>query len=202
MDSSRRIALIWRWSLVSGVAIALFWAIWWLIAGEVPVVSSIRLTPDLTVNYPYPVSRWFDILNGPLWATIFVLTFTKDKDEGLGAFLGVFLGWVAGLFLVGPKAPAGLTVIIAITAISTGAIYAYREKSAFKSDLLFGLGIGASFFVSFFYGLFPGVVTLFLMMIFLLGGAMNGIAAKFLFSSASLKKVGRFLIAADKVKVE
>ena len=107
MDWERRRKLMLRWSILTAAAIALFWTIYYLVVGSVPVVSSIRLTPDSIFTLPFGISRWWDILLGPIFSCIFVLLFTnkkimKDEDlvfglgvglvSGLGAGLGVGLG--------------------------------------------------------------------------------------------------------------
>lgn len=52
---------MYRWAIVSAIAIALFWTIWYLVKGQVPVTSAIG-------NYqlPFAISHWWDILAGPI----------------------------------------------------------------------------------------------------------------------------------------
>ena len=122
--------LILRWSLVTGGLIALFWAIWYLITGGVPVVTSIKISSNWTYVLPFGVSRWWDILIGPIWSTIIILLLTSKKlkgDEdrifglvvglvvGLGAGLGA--GLVAGLG-VGPVVSLGVGLVALIKVVS------------------------------------------------------------------------------------
>jgi len=83
-----------RWSLVTGGLIALFWAVWYLIAGDVPVTNSIKMIKEWPIIFPFGVSRWWDILIGPIWSTIIIFLLTSEKLKG-GKDLAICL--VAGL---------------------------------------------------------------------------------------------------------
>ena len=78
--------LMFRWSLVTGGLIALFWAIYSLSTGSVPIVTSVKMTSTWTMSLPFGISRWWDILIGPIWSIIIIsfLTKLKDKDDILG----------------------------------------------------------------------------------------------------------------------
>ena len=94
--------LILRWSLVTGGLIALFWAIWYLITGEVPVVTSIKISSNWTYVLPFGVSRWWDILIGPIWSTIIILLLTSkklkgDEDRIFGLVVGLGVGLIVSL---------------------------------------------------------------------------------------------------------
>ncbi len=54
--------LMVRWSLVTSDLIALFWSIYYLIAGSVPTVSSIKMTGTWTISLLFGISLWWDIL--------------------------------------------------------------------------------------------------------------------------------------------
>jgi len=105
MGNTRKIKLIVRWSLVTAGLIAFFWTIWYLVAGNVPIVTSIKMTETWTIQLPFGISRWWDILIGPIWATAIILIstserITKDEDfviglvAGLGAGLGALIKWI------------------------------------------------------------------------------------------------------------
>src|SRR4030042_1659006 len=70
MEKERKRKLMWRWSLITAGLIALFWTMWYLITGQVPVMTSIKMTPELTWQLPFGISRWWDILIGPIWSFI------------------------------------------------------------------------------------------------------------------------------------
>ena len=94
MDWNQKKKMMLRWSIVSAGLIALFWAIWYWKTGSVPVVHGIKMTGNWTVSLPFGMSRWWDILVGPIWAIIVILIFTNSKiseDEDL------VVGLVAGL---------------------------------------------------------------------------------------------------------
>ena len=108
--------LILRWSLVTGGLIALFWAIWYLITGEVPVVTSIKISSNWTYVLPFGVSRWWDILIGPIWSTIIILLLTSkklkgDKDRIFGLVVGLIVS--LGVSLVASLG-AGLGVSLVV----------------------------------------------------------------------------------------
>lgn len=92
---------IYRWSLLTAGLIACFWAIWYFIAGQVPVVNEIKMSKNLILELPFGISRWWDILIGPIWSTIFILIFTNEKireNVRINARLTAGLvGLVAGL---------------------------------------------------------------------------------------------------------
>ncbi len=128
MNKERRNRLMFRWSLVTAGAIALFWGIWYLIAGSVPTPSDagwFGWKPPL-------ISRWWDILIGPIWsiAMIWTLRPTPEKDEksiwletfltGLlfGQFGGLVGGLVAGLLqglICGLACTLGATLFLWLT---------------------------------------------------------------------------------------
>ena len=89
-----------RWSWISAGAIALFWLVFYIDKGYVPVVS---VPPgDSIVAYFSRMSRWWDILIGPLWAIplAFIATFcTKEglDDESKSIANGTFVGFVVGI---------------------------------------------------------------------------------------------------------
>lgn len=86
--------------------IALFWGAWYLIIGQVPAVTSIKLTEDWVYHLPFEISRWWDILIGPIWSVLFILFFTSDyiidrENEDMPAVLAyaLFFCLASGLIL-------------------------------------------------------------------------------------------------------
>jgi len=69
--------------------IALFWAIWYSVAGKVPIVASIRMNLDWTCVLPFNLSRWWDILIGPIWSIAGILLLTsQDLKEDKNLVVG------------------------------------------------------------------------------------------------------------------
>ena len=97
ITNERRMKLIFRWAIVAGVPIALFWTTWYFIAGSVPMVK--------IEGFPFAISRWWDVPMGPVWSTllIMVISITDDYPMDLwsfciiGMFTGLFCGLLAGL---------------------------------------------------------------------------------------------------------
>ncbi|MDD3774015.1 MAG: hypothetical protein PHW50_01920 [Patescibacteria group bacterium] len=115
--------MIYRWSIFTSSLTALLWTIYYLIAGNVPTV-------EIPINFNDPsivisVSRWWDILIGPICSIIIILIWAKrDELESndyaeLITFFIVLLGligiiWGAGISLI------GLTIIgVIFVAISS-----------------------------------------------------------------------------------
>jgi hypothetical protein len=64
--------LMLQCSLTVTILVALFWTSWYLIVGSVPVVNSIPfpLSETKTINLPFPLSRWWDILFASVWGCL------------------------------------------------------------------------------------------------------------------------------------
>jgi hypothetical protein len=137
-----------RWSIVTAGLIALFWAIWWLINGSVPVVTSIRMTGNWTLALPFGISRWWDILIGPIGSTAVVFLMTNKKaKEGRYSVFGLVAGLIFGLFgglvfglVVGPA--EGL-VFGLLVGLLTGLIFGVVV--GLFAGLIFGLVYGLIF---------------------------------------------------------
>jgi hypothetical protein len=61
------------WSIITSGAIAIFWTIWYLINDQVPITTSLEISESWTYFLPFGISRWWDILIGPLWLTPLIL---------------------------------------------------------------------------------------------------------------------------------
>ncbi|PIR04874.1 MAG: hypothetical protein COV57_02130 [Candidatus Liptonbacteria bacterium CG11_big_fil_rev_8_21_14_0_20_35_14] len=82
MNKIRRNKLMFRWSLVTAILIALFWVIYYFIIGSVPVVTEIQIE-SFTLLFPFGgISRWWDILIGPIYSVIiFYIIYNIDYLE-------------------------------------------------------------------------------------------------------------------------
>lgn len=80
MNTKRRIALIWRWSLLTAGLIAVFWLVWHLITGSVP--NSEIFTVD---GVPFKISRWWDVPTGAVVVALIVLMITNIATESDGS---------------------------------------------------------------------------------------------------------------------
>jgi hypothetical protein len=67
MLSNKRFLQFFIWSLVIGALIAIFWAVFYLITGYVPVVDKILMPYFGEVSLFFGISRWWDILLAPLY---------------------------------------------------------------------------------------------------------------------------------------
>lgn len=148
-----------RWSLVSAGAIALFWLIFLYKNGYVPVVGD---TPSSYWPFWFfsGMSRWWDILIGPLWAFPLAFAATFLTKEGLdddvniahGAVVGFVVGAVVG-FVYGPTIGfnlsfmAGLMVgivtsLVYDSGVAIVATFVYTIVVTLAYSLLAGLLVG------------------------------------------------------------
>ena len=92
----------WRCSLISMITMTIFWYVWYLIAGNVPEVKTVKMTDDWTFVLPFTVSRLWDIVFTGIWTAIIILIISNErcKKENLGFGLVVGLGFGLGFSLV------------------------------------------------------------------------------------------------------
>jgi len=145
--NEKRNALMFRWSVISAAIIGLFWLVWYFIAGQVPAVSEIQMTPKLTILLPFDLSRWLDILIGPIWSILLVRLFTDEKLKNPDVIPGLILGLTVGLFLgLAPGLGFGLVFGLAV-GLAFGLV----------AGLSFGLAVGLAFGLG--YGLTLGLIA-------------------------------------------
>jgi len=77
MNNERLIKTAVRWSLMATAATAVFWAVWHFIVGNVPVANYVEFGG--TIQLPFGISRWWDVLAAPVWGLIAVF-FIVSKD--------------------------------------------------------------------------------------------------------------------------
>lgn len=98
MEAIQRKKMLWRIPLVAAILVAIFWGIWSFF-GQVPATDHLQITEKWTLQLPFSVSRWWDVLFASIWAFILVLIFSSGrikKDEDLGA-AGLVIGLVFSL---------------------------------------------------------------------------------------------------------
>ena len=155
MSSSRRFSLVWRWSVSAMALTALFWGVWHLVMGSVPVITSLQLGPDTAFELPLAMSRWWDVLFAGVWTVPVVLFVTSDLSRsdgelifGMGFGLIFCVSFVAaisftyGMFNDLDRLYAGLT-----TALIIGLIAGLRisPTAGLGVGLTIGLGVGLIF---------------------------------------------------------
>ena len=127
MDKKHRNKLMFRWSLGTAAAIALFWAIYWYITKEVPVITEIKIPFIFAWELPFPISRWWDILLGPVYMLIIIQIMESFaiKVKGLLVIMGnglllllivsagwfYCLGWIIVVYSTGASLLAFLGII-------------------------------------------------------------------------------------------
>src|SRR3989338_8135811 len=101
MENERTFKLVVRWSFLSAVLIALFWTVWYVVNGDVPVVTHIKITDEYNYLLPFRISRWWDILIGPIFSILVILLVTSkqihDEEIAFGLIFRLASGLVHGL---------------------------------------------------------------------------------------------------------
>ncbi len=182
MNWSRKVQLMIRWSILTAMLIAVFWTIWYLIADQVPVVESIKVTGSRTIELPFAMSRWWDILIGPIWSTIFILIVTNERNERQGenepVSCGIILGSPSGIFLglgLGDNPALGLFLVLCLF---VNLSFSLSVRGGLVVSLIFSLVFSLFFSLSFglVLGLYAGLVTgLFLSLVFCLVAVIAGV---------------------------
>jgi hypothetical protein len=74
--------LMLRWSLFSIIALSLFWSIWYLTTGSVPMTPhTIEFDPMLALSLPFAISRWWDVLLAPVFVITLISTLLSMRQR-------------------------------------------------------------------------------------------------------------------------
>jgi hypothetical protein len=144
MKTERKYALMWRWSLITAGAIALFWTVWYLCAGSVPVIASVKMSSNWTLELPFKISRWWDVLMGPIWSVLLISLFTSGRikeceESKFDLVVGLASGLAFGL-------PFGLAGSLAF-GLAVGLVFSlpFGLVIGLAGSLAFGLAVGLVF---------------------------------------------------------
>src|SRR3990167_4972297 len=101
--NERKKKLMWRWSIASFLAIALFWCAVWAITGRMPVADKVWLlnptdgNPGWSLPLPIVLPRIADAFLGPIFSSILIFLFFNKKIKNDDLVFGLGVGLVAGL---------------------------------------------------------------------------------------------------------
>jgi len=124
--------LLWRWPLISTIAISVFWGIWYLIAGSVPIITEIHLAQKIMWTLPFGIPRpYIDIIPMPIFAAIAAYLFTLKYGTCKYLFIFIFIYFVFGLVL-------GMVLCMGIIVVGW-------PNLAFVLGVIFGLVLGTVF---------------------------------------------------------
>ena len=196
MGRQRKINLMWRWSVLTAGLIALFWTIWYLTAGSVPTISSIKMTPNWTPELPFGISRWWDVLIGPIWSVVLIFLFTNEKMKKTDDLVfSLALGMVFGLvFSLGFGLVFSLVVSLAFGLV-VGLTLSLVISPVFGLILGLVIGLFLGLVVSLAFGLVVGLaLCLSFGLSFGLGFGMFRIL-KWLFSPTPWRTIANWLFA-------
>lgn len=144
-----------RWSILSACLIALFWTIWYFVNGEVPVVTSIKINDQWSIALPFPMSRWWDVLIGPIWSVAIITIFKfvkqqyKSDDMVLVFVVGLGAGFSSGLIF-----GLGFGLIFGLV---FGLVFGLGLGLGFGLGVGLGFGLGVGLIAGLVFGLGVGV---------------------------------------------
>lgn len=76
---------MFRWSLITGISVALFWAIWQYIYGTVPSTNEIMLLAcngqSAAIPLPFSISRWWDIMASIAFVNIIIVLINREIHQ-------------------------------------------------------------------------------------------------------------------------
>jgi hypothetical protein len=178
MEQERIQKIRFRWSLVTFGTIVLFWTIYRFTVGAVPTTpSSIFIDKDVSWDLPFSISRWWDVVFGPLGAASLVSIICsldalfedseKESEQGslifglviglitlilplIGLFLIVTLALFAGMFCCLYLTPDELPAVLCyVLGLSLTFVLGFSLTYGFVYSLTYGLIYGLLFFPSF-----------------------------------------------------
>lgn len=155
MEWNKRKKLMIRWSIITTGAIALFWGIWYLVAGSVPELAEIKWDKETTYQLPFAISRWWDVMFAPIWTAIIVWAamVLKSKttkihnlsgDLTLGLVVGLGGGLLMGLGLGPTPADLKYSLLMGLgvcLCLGWGVCLGDGWGAGLISGLSFGLGV-------------------------------------------------------------
>ncbi len=200
MNEIQKRKMLWRIPLVVAILFAVFWGIWYLACGEIPVVTQTKGYEDVIIQLPFPVSNLWSIPSVFILTLALVFLFTHksiqdNKDLIPGLILSLILGLLVNLIFFGLSTGLFLALALGlITALAFGLVFGL----VFGLDigLIFGLGValalglGAGLGTSLSVGLIAAL-ALALLTFTLIAGL--GVGLIFLFSSNGWKKTKNWL---------
>lgn len=147
MDTTRKKKLMVRWAIFTALVTFIFWAIWHSVTGQVPVVRDIEIIENKTLELPFGISRYLDVIIAPIWSIIiiWILTNKKVREKVLG--IGLTFGLIFGVFL---RMVAEYSLFALLLCLVSNLLFVILFGTPF--GLAFGLSFGLT------YGLSKGLV--------------------------------------------
>lgn len=100
MKNAKTAKLMFRWSLLTSVLIAMVWGVWYFIEGSIPTLRYIRMTDSWTISLPFVISYCWSVVFGPLISVTLVSLLRSQRvnkliNDQCGSLC--VLGWFAYL---------------------------------------------------------------------------------------------------------
>jgi len=183
---------MFRWSVFFVCIFFLLWGIWFIVTGKAPAINEIKIAKEYSLNLPFGLYRWTDILVVAIWPILLTLIFRSKKilegenSKGDNFPLGVsitniVLGIIAGSilnvwFILGNLWSLIPSFILLAVMSLINYCVAYDKVEDYKPNfsailmfnLLFGLGVslGIAISVSLVIGLIFGLISFLILLFF------------------------------------
>jgi len=150
MGKKRMHEMMFRWSIATFILIAVFWTIWYSVAGTVPSITAVGLTPNYAIQLPFGISRWWDILMTPICSIFLVsllaglnyfdeklFTFERKKEKESDLFflvIPITFGFFGGIALyINFASISNLSFLSLVTISMTGGAVGMMGISLYDS---------------------------------------------------------------------
>jgi len=155
------IKLMLKWSIVSSLLIASFWAVSYFINGTVPTTTQIFWddSGQIVWNLPFAISAWWDIILGPIFSILLVPIYSSSKKEKHDYRSGLICSMIFGFGIGFPSGFLFSPNIALPFALAGGAVFGLigKIRYGFGYGLAFSLGFGL--FMGLTYGLIAGLTA-------------------------------------------
>jgi len=142
MNTKRRNTMVLRFSIFTGVLIGLYWLIFYLVEGYVPVVSTMEIE-SWSFEIHFAVSRWADILIGPIGSVIVIWQYAKTASKTVSRNIlisGLGLG-LAYALIFGPNSlKFGLLPILVFGWLLGSVIFIIFDRTHPPDSTIFAKG--------------------------------------------------------------
>ena len=159
MDKVRRDKMLVKVSFMVVILFEIFWGIWYLATGKVPVVNPIRWSKNTVIQLPFAISRLWDIVFAVIPAVFLIFLFTNKRIKKLGEnSTRALVGYMLFSLLVGLSVGLGigLGVVLSI-GLALGLFLGLVASIAVGVGLVFDLGAGLLVWLSVGLGVGLGV---------------------------------------------
>lgn len=146
MDVSQKMRISYRWTLVSFIGALLVWCAWFLITGDVPVITAQHSLPDI-LDGPFKIAVlvW-------IFSLFFIFTACLCAEKGerpsMGIVPGLVSGLVLGLFFANDHSPFLIIPICLVLGVIYYAAFSVETNIWYYLTAFTGYGLAMGFYHS------------------------------------------------------